>query len=213
VTQRAAVVMLVLAVAAGPACRKSRSGADAASGAAADAGASEGVPSPAELEAYVTGAGAVRLGMTESEVTEALGKKPSRRDEAQSSGASTGLAWDDLEGPRPGFALGRFRDDRLYSIEFAPAAQVYPRLDYATASSVTQPDYVRRSVARTLRIADIEAVTRVPGYRASWAVMTGFGTPTRVMSRFMWEVDPGDRLLYVEELDGLAGQPVIRKKR
>jgi hypothetical protein len=29
----------------------------------------------------------------------------------------------------------------------------------------------------------------------------------------MWEVDPGDRVLYVEELDGLAGQPVIRKKR
>ena len=102
---------------------------------------------------------------------------------------------------------------RLYSIEFAPAAQVYPRLDYATADAVTQADYVRRSVARTLRMADIEAVTRVPGYRASWTVMSGFGTPTRVRSRWFWEVDPGNRVLYVEELDGLAGQPVIRDKR
>ena len=212
-TQRVAVVMVVLAVAFGSACRKSGGEADtSASGAVADAGA-EGVPSSAELEAFVSGAGAVRLGMTESEVTEALGKKPSRRDDAQSPGATTDVAWDGLEGPRPGAALGRFRDDRLLSIEFAPAAQVYPRLDYATADSVTQADFVRRSVARTLRMADIEAVTLVPGYRASWTVMTGFGSPTRVSSRWMWEVDPGDRVLYVEELDGLAGQPVIRKKR
>ena len=123
------------------------------------------------------------------------------------------MAWDDLQGPRPGFALGNFRDDKLYSIEFAPAAQVYPRLDYATAEAVTQPDYVRRSVARTLRMADIEAVTHVPGYRASWTVMSGFGTPTSVRSRWFWEVAPGNRVLYVEELDGLADQPIIRDKR
>jgi hypothetical protein len=212
-TQRVAVVMVVLAVAfGGPACRKNRGAADTAASGAEVADA-EGVPSSAELEAYVSGAGAVRLGMTESEVTEALGKKPSRRDDAQSPGATTDVAWDALEGPRPGAALGRFRDDRLLSIEFAPAAQVYPRLDYATADSVTQADFVRRSVARTLRMADIEAVTLVPGYRASWTVMTGFGTPTRVSSRWMWEVDPGDKVLYVAELDGLAGQPVIRNKR
>ncbi|MFI5007998.1 MAG: hypothetical protein ACHQKZ_11185 [Solirubrobacterales bacterium] len=211
--QRVAVVMVVLAVAfGGPACRKNRGAADAAASNTELADV-EGVPSSEELEAYVSGAGAVRLGMTESEVTEALGKKPSRRDDAQSPGASTDLAWDKLEGPRPGAALGRFSDGRLQSIEFAPAAQAYPRLDYATAASVTQADYVRRSVARTLRVADIEAVTLVPGYRASWTVMTGFGSPTRVSSRWMWEVDPGDRVLYVEELDGLAGQPVIRKKR
>ena len=121
-------------------------------------------PSPEQLEAYVSGAGALRLGMTESEVTEALGRAPSRRQDAQSSGASTDVAWDDLQGPRPGAALGRFIDDRLISIEFAPAAPALPRLDYATADSVTRADYVRRSVARTLRMADIEAVTRVPGY-------------------------------------------------
>lgn len=210
-TVRLALVV-ALAVAFAPACRKSRGAADEAASSApvADASASGGVPSPAELEAYVSGAGTVRLGMTESEVTRALGSKPSRRKDG---GNTADVAWDDLQGPRPGHALGHFRDDRLYAIEFAPAAQVYPRLDHATAAAVTQPDYVRRSVARTLTMAEIEAVTRVPGYRASWTVMSGFGAPTSVSSRWFWEVDPGNRVLYVEELDGLAGQPVIRDKR
>jgi hypothetical protein len=210
-TVRLALVM-ALAVASASACRKSRGEGDAAASGApvADAGASGGVPSPAELEAYVSGAGTVRLGMTESEVTRALGSKPSRRKDGEDT---ADVAWDDLQGPRPGYALGNFRDDTLYSIEFAPAAQVYPRLDYAAASAVTQPDYVRRSVARTLRMADIEAVTRVPGSRASWTIMSGFGSPTRVQSRWLWEVDPGDRVLLVDELDGLAHQPVIRAKR
>lgn len=210
-TARLALV-IALVVAFAPACRKSSGGADAGSPGApvADAGASGSVPSPAELEAYVSGAGTVRLGMTESEVTKALGRKASRRKDG---GDTADVAWDDLPGPRPGHALGNFRDDRLYSIEFAPVEQVYPRLDYATAAAVTQPDYVRRSVAGTLRMADIEAVTRVPGYRASWTVMSGFGSPTRVRSRWFWEVDPGNRVLYVEELDGLADQPVIRDKR
>jgi hypothetical protein len=214
VKARIPLVMVVLAVAFAPACRRSRSTADAASSAApvTDAG-TEGIPSPAQLEAYVSGAGVVRLGMTESEVTKALGRRPSRRQDGQSPGASTDVAWDDLPGPRPGAALGRFVDDRLISIEFAPTAPVLPRLDYATADSVTQADYVRRSVARTLRMADIEAVTRVAGYRASWTIMSGFGSPTRVRSRWVWEVEPGNRVLYVEELDGLADQPVIRAKR
>jgi hypothetical protein len=213
-----AIATVVLAVAFAAGCRRSRTAGAGASGAATPGAAAtdarvDGVPTPDELEAYVTGAGAVRLGMTEREVTLALGRKPSRRDDAMSPGASTDVAWDDLQGLRPGAALGRFLDDRLQSIEFAPASPALPRLDYATANSVTLPDYVRRSVAGTLRMADIEAVTRVPGYRASWAIMTGFGTPTRVKSRWLWEVDPGDRLLLVEELDGLAHQPVIRTKR
>lgn len=205
--------MTILAVAFAPACRRSReAGTEAAQAAAADVPV-HGFPSREQLDDYVTGAGAVRLGMTEGEVTEALGRKPSRRDDAMSPGASTDVAWDDLQGPRPGAALGRFRDDRLYSIEFAPASPPMPRLDFATANSVTQADYVRRSVARTLRLADIEAVTRTPGCRASWAIMSGFGRPTSVMSRWVWEVEPGDRYLLVEELDGLADQPVIRARR
>jgi len=213
-TRRAAFVMAVLAVVIVYACKRSRSGEGAmATDAATGDARVEGFPDPEELEAYVSGAGAVRLGMTESEVTEALGSKPSRRQDAKSPGASTDVAWDGLQGPRPGAALGRFVENRLVSIEFAPTAPVLPRLDYATAHSVTGADYVRRSVARTLRMADIEAVTRVPGYRASWTIMSGFGSPTRVSSRWMWEVDPGDRVLYVPELDGVAGQPVIRNKR
>jgi hypothetical protein len=211
-TVRLALV-IALAVVFAPACRKSRGVPDAAASGAPVAdgpGASGGVPSPEELEAYVSRAGTVRLGMTESEVTRALGSKPSRRKDG---GNTADVAWDDVPGPRPGHALGNFRDDKLYAIEFAPAAQVYPRLDIATADAVTQAEYVRRSVARTLTMADIEAVTRVPGYRASWTVMSGFGTPTSVRSRWFWDVDPGNRVLYVDELDGLAGQPVIRDKR
>jgi hypothetical protein len=212
-TRRAALVA-VISVAIVPACRKSRSGEGApAADAAAESARVDGVPTPEDLEAYVSGAGEVRLGMTESEVTDALGSKPSRRDDANSPGASTDVAWDALEGPRPGAALGRFVEGRLFSIQFAPRAPVLPRLDHATADSVTGADYVRRSVARTLTMADIEAVVRVPGCRASWTIMSGSGSPTRVSSQWLWEVDPGDRVLFVREDDGTAGQPVIRKKR
>jgi hypothetical protein len=43
--------------------------------------------------------------------------------------------------------------------------------------------------------------------------MSGFGSPTRVTSRWIREVDAGDRFLYVEERDGFASQPVIRERR
>jgi hypothetical protein len=211
-THRLAVVMMVLAVAFAPSCGRSRRVADAASASGA-AGADAdpmGVPSPKELEAYVSGAGAVRLGMSESEVTEALGKKPSRR---QDRGDTADVAWDDLKGPRPGAALGSFREGRLLRIEFAPAMPVLPRVDYATADSLTRADIVRGSVDRTLRIADIEAVTRVPGYRATWAIASGFGVKTTVTSRWLWEIEPGGKVLFVDEEDGYAGQPVIRDRR
>ena len=101
-TVRLALVV-ALAVVFAPACRKSRGVPDAAASDApvADAGASGGVPSPAELEAYVSGAGTVRLGMSEGEVTRALGRKPSRRKDG---GDTADVAWDDLPGPRPGHA-------------------------------------------------------------------------------------------------------------
>jgi hypothetical protein len=209
---RVVVSIVVVALSVGPACRKSRDGAGAATtaGSVADTVGSGDVPTPADLEAYVTGGGRVRLGMTESQVTTALGSTPSRR---QDNGEFADVAWDALKGPRPGAALGKFRGDRMYRIEFAPAAQVYPRLDYATADSVTRAEYVRRSVDRTLRMEDIESVTGVPGYRASWAVASGFGVPTTVMSRWVWDVEPGNRFLLVEETDGLVGQPIIRNKR
>ena len=211
-SSRVLVSMVVLTLSVAPSCRKSHAEAGAAGtdGTLADAGAPERVPTAADLEAYVSGAGKVRLGMSEREVTTALGSTPSRR---QDNGEFADVAWDALKGPRPGAALGKFRGDRMYRIEFAPAAQVYPRLDYATADSVTRAEFVRRSVDRTLRMADIESVTGVPGYRASWAVASGFGVPTTVMSRWVWDVEPGNRFLLVEETDGLVDQPIIRNKR
>lgn len=206
------VWIAVVALFVGSACRKSSDspGSATVAGFVVDTVGSGDVPTPADLEAYVTGGGKVRLGMTESEVTTALGSTPSRR---QDNGEFADVAWDTLKGPRPGAAVGKFRGDRMYRIEFAPAAQVYPRLDYATADSVTRAEYVRRSVDRTLRMADIESVTGVPGYRASWAIASGFGIPTTVTSRWVWDVDPGNRFLLVEETDGLADQPIIRNKR
>jgi hypothetical protein len=171
---------------------------------------SPSVPSAMELDAYVTGAGRVHLGMTESEVSDALGKKPARRDDAMSPGASTDVAWDGLEGARPGAALGRFLDGRLVRIEFAPASSVFPRIDRAVAAAVTSADFVRASVARTLQMADIEAVTRTPAHRRAWIIGRGNDGKTTVGSRWIWEVEPGGKALLVEEADGLAGQPHIR---
>jgi hypothetical protein len=172
-----------------------------------------GVPGPEELEAFVSGAGAVRLGMTEGEISAALGKNPTRRRDPPSPDAPAEASWEGLEGARPGAAAGLFREGRLLRIEFAPATPALPRLDRAAAESVTRPDFVRRSVARTLRMADIEAVTRRPGYRATWAIASGFGSRTTVSSRWLWEIEPGGKVLYVEEHDGAAGQPVIRSMR
>ncbi len=172
-----------------------------------------GVPGAEELEAFVSAAGAVQLGMTEAEVSAALGRNPTRRQDPPSPDAPADASWEGLEGARPGAAAGLFREGRLLRIEFAPATPALPRLGRAAAESVTRTDFVRRSVARTLRMADIEAVTRVPGYRATWAIASGFGSRTTVSSRWLWAIEPGEKVLYVEEHDGAAGQPVIRSMR
>jgi hypothetical protein len=214
-TRGVTVVLVVLAMALAPSCRRSRrarGSATAAAGAVANSSAI-GVPSAAELEGYVTGAGAVELGMTESEVSAALGKKPTRRQDATSPGAPAEMAWDNLEGARPGFAAGQFHEGRLARIEFAPAKRALPRVDQAAVDSLTTADVVRRSVARTLRMADIEAVTRVPGFRATLAIASGFGVKTTVYSRWFWEIEPGGKVLYVDDEDGFAGQPVVRSMK
>ena len=162
----------------------------------------------------MSGAGAVRLGMTEAEVTKALGKNPSRRDDAQSPGASTDVAWDELNGPRPGAALGRFRDDRLYSIEFAPAEQDVsaPRLRHREMPSRGPSMFVDPSRGRCAWRTSRRS-RACPATARRGRIMGGFGSATRVKSKWIWEVDSGDRILYVTELDGVAGQPVIRSKR
>jgi hypothetical protein len=90
---------------------------------------------------------------------------------------------------------------------------VLPRVDRDVAESLTRAEYVRRSVDRTLRVADIEAVTRVPGNRARWAIASGIGSATMVTSVWAWEIEPGKKVLTVDEENGQAGQPIIRDVR
>jgi hypothetical protein len=215
--KRFAVVLVILAFVVGSSCRRNRSAGVSATSSGSRATAEPGtvgVPSAAELDAFVTGAGGVHLGMTESEVSDELGAKPTRRQEATSPGASTDVVWDRIGGARPGGALGSFLEGRLVRIEYAPAGKPdLPRLDRTSAESLTRAEYVRRSVDRSLRMADIEAVTRGPGCRASWIIGRGSGGKTTVMSRWLWEVEPGGQALIVEEEDGLVDQPIIRSMK
>jgi hypothetical protein len=213
--RRFVIVVVILAVGLSASCRRGSSAGDStasASGGAAESGSVD-VPSTDELEAFVTGAGAVHLGMTEDEVSAALGANPTRRQDATSRDAPTDVAWDRISGARPGAATGRFFDGRLVRIEFAPAAPELPRLGRAVAESLTRPEYARRAADRTLRMADIESVTSAPGYRANWAIGRGVGGKTTLMSRWLWEIESSGKVLVVEEEDGLVRQPVIRSMR
>jgi hypothetical protein len=161
------------------------------------------MPSASELDSYVGGAGAVHLGMTEDEVSAALGARPTQR-------RNDTAGWEHIGGERPGSALGQFVDGRLKRIEYAPSPwPSLPPVSRAAADSLLTGEYARRSYERTLGMSDIEAVTGGPGYRASW-IIDGRAGPTVVASRWIWEVEPG-KILYVSEEPGRrAGQPVIR---
>jgi hypothetical protein len=168
------------------------------------------VPSAAELEAFVSHAGNVRLTMTEQEVRSALGTKPTRRQEAMSSDGESVVVWDTITGPHPGAALGRFVAGRLRQIEFATASTAMPRIGRDVAASLESAETVRRSVAGTLRIADIEAATGSRGLRARWTFTHWPPDRAKITSVWLWEIEPGGRVLMVDEYDGLAGQPVVR---
>jgi hypothetical protein len=217
VARTCGVAAVCLAMALTTSCRGKRRSGDAASApaeGAAGATTPEGMPSRAELDAFLPGAGEVHLGMSEKEVSAALGSKPTRREDAPSKGVPVNIIWDSVGGgAHPGGAIGIFEEDRLIRIEFVGANLVFPRIDRATAQTVLTGAYAQRSYARTLRIADIEAAVRSPGVRVTW-IIDGRRGPTAVASRWMWEVVPGDdEVLYVAEDDGTAGQPVIRKRR
>ena len=163
----------------------------------------------AELDQYVSGAGNVRLGMTEDEVTSALGVKPARRLDAMSSDGITEVAWDNIGGTHPGAAVGRFIGGKLTQIDFATAKTAMPRISSDVASSLERAEIVQRAVAHTLRLEDIEAVTGSRGLRARWTLIELSNHPN-VRSVWAWEVEPGGKALVVEEENGLAGQPVVR---
>jgi hypothetical protein len=173
--------------------------------------ASGDVPSAAELEQFVSGAGNVRLMMTEKEVSSALGTKPTQRQEAMSSDEESVVVWGTITGPHPGAALGRFAAGRLRQIEFGTASTAMPRIGRDVAASLESAEIVRRSVARTLRLADIEAATGSRGLRARWTFTHWPPDRANVMSVWVWEIEPGGRALVVEEEgDGAVGQPVVR---
>ena len=172
--------------------------------------ASGDVPSAAELDQFVSGAGGIRLAMTEDEVSAALGVRPARRRDAISQDDVTEVAWDNIGGAHPGAAVGRFIVGKLIQIELATASSTMPRIGSAVARSLESADVVRRSVARTLRIDDVEAATGSRGLRARWIISHRPPDRANVMSIWAWEVEPGGRALVVEEENGLAGQPVVR---
>lgn len=205
-------VAMVFAAAAITACKSHRAGESDATVTIAGARLSlDGVPSARELDAFVTGAGRPRLGMTEKQVSDALGT-PTRRQDPASPGDSTDVVWDHLEGPHPGAALGRFQDGQLIYIEFATTAIALPHVDRAAATSLTEAEIVQRSVAKELRMRNIEAVTRSPGQRMAWTIGRDNGNRASVTSRWAWEIDPGGDYLIVRERDGFVEQPIIRKK-
>jgi hypothetical protein len=168
------------------------------------------VPSAAELEQFVSGAGHVRLVMTEAEVSAALRAKPTRRQEAMSSDGESVVVWDTITGPHPGAALGRFVAGRLRQIEFATTSSAMPRISGDVAAALERAEIVRRSVARTLRIADIEAATGSRGLRVRWTFAHRPPDRAYITSVWAWAIEPGGRALVVDEEDGLAGQPVVR---
>jgi len=197
-------VLLILVTVAGSACRKTSAAKRIAAGE---------VPSAAELDQYVSGAGNVRLVMTEDEVSSALDVKPTRRRDASSSDGVTEVAWDNISGPHPGAAVGRFTAGKLTQIEFATASMAMPRISRDVARSLESADVVRRSVEHTLRLEDIQATTGSHGLRARWIFTHRPPDRAGVMSLWVWEVEPGGRALVVEEENGLAGQPVVRDLR
>jgi hypothetical protein len=175
--------------------------------------ASGDVPSATELDQFVSGAGGVRLAMTEDEVSGALGARPLRRSDATSRGEAVDVAWDNIGGAHPGAALGHFVAGKLFAIEFATASKAMPRISADVARSLESGDVVRRSVARTLRIEDVERATGSRGLRVRWIISHRPPDRANVMSVWAWEVEPGGRALVVKDENGLAGQPIVRDFR
>jgi hypothetical protein len=171
------------------------------------------VPTAAELDQFVTGAGNVRLAMTEDEVSSALGVKPARRRDGISRDDVTEVAWENIGGAHPGAAVGRFVAGRMFQIEFGTATMTMPRISRDVARSLESADVARRSVARMLRLEDIEAATGSRGLRTRWIFTHHPPDRADVKSVWLWEVEPGGQALVVEEENGLAGQPVVSNLR
>ena len=173
-----------------------------------------GEPGSDELDALVSGAGRLRIGMAQKEAMDALGE-PSRQENIPWEKV-TQLFWENLRGAHPGRVTAGFRDGKLVHLELVPANRPLPRVDAAAAASLERAEVVQKAVSKQLRMPEIEGVTGKRGGQVRLSVVRGYlDQPDRIVvaRTWSWEVEPGGRALLVEERDDLAGQPITRKLR
>lgn len=171
-----------------------------------------GEPAADELEAFVTGGGSLRIGMSEEAAVRALGH-PDRRQPPRSPGAGSELEWDHLTGASPGAASCRFYRDELVQIRLAPAKRSLPRIGRDAAQALEGADVVQRAVAKQLRLSDVEAVTAKRGQLVMREIGRGNETGPNIVwvrNYWAWQIERGGEALLVSEQDGLADQPVTR---
>jgi hypothetical protein len=151
------------------------------------------------------GATRVAIGMTESEVSRALGDEPSQRK-------GTDVAWRLEQGAHPGVAVGSFIDGHMTGITFTANLDTPAplRIEKAAADALNTTDITQRSVDGRLTLAEIEAAVGARGRRLDWTLAMGQGRSTRSISHWVWEINPGGKVLIVSEEGGKASQPFVR---
>jgi hypothetical protein len=167
----------------------------------------------------VAGTGAVKLGMSEDEVGRALGGAPERRKEAEQT---VEAVWR-LEGAVPGSAVARFVGGPLVWIEFSaarPDVPPLPRVTRAAAEALSNGALARKAIQHVLRASDpaltmddVLAAAGGTGRRVVWRLFRSEaeGAPESAASSvWAWEVEPGGKVLLVDETSGEARQPTIR---
>jgi hypothetical protein len=159
-------------------------------------------------EEIVDGAGKVSIGMTESEVSGALGAEPIEHK-------GIDVAWRLDQRPHPGAAVGSFPDGHLSGIHFTARLDppIAPRITKATADTLTKYDVVVKAIAGKLTLAEVEAMAGKPGRLAMWTLTIGQGLSRRTIDAWFWEIDPGGKVLIVTEEGGKASQPYVREMK
>lgn len=164
------------------------------------------------LEDLPAGTGVVKLGMTEEQVAGALGSLPERRRE---KGRETEAAYR-IAGAVPGTASAFFLGGPLMSIEFSLARlddPPLPRVSKATAESLSLGPLALKAIHNELRMNDVVKAAGMAGRRVSWKLYRTFdagkpGAGTR--TTWLWEVEPGGKVLIVVESNGQLEQPFVR---
>jgi hypothetical protein len=74
----------------------------------------------------------------------------------------------------------------------------------------TLEDFIEGAGAVAIGMTEVETAAGRRGRRASWALTMGQGNTTRTVSTWVWEVEPGGKLLIVSVEGGKASQPYVR---